>query len=190
MTTNTQPTSKPDSRRTPRICVISVSDYDVGRLHGRWIDATQPIEDIHREVGAMLAESREPGATEYAIYDYEGFGCLSLSDGEKLEHVAEVARLTQQYGPVFPALVKHRGGALYVKAAADHMACRYFGVFPSLAEYARACVDEHLSTHQCTHFGYILCNTNFKRMGRAMELEGTILALRVEGKLHIFDGQH
>ena len=40
---------------TPRIYVASLADYNSGRLLGRWIDADQPVEDIHREIAEMLA---------------------------------------------------------------------------------------------------------------------------------------
>lgn len=44
---------------TPRIYVASLSDYNAGRLHGEWIDATQELDDIWAEIHAMLAKSPE-----------------------------------------------------------------------------------------------------------------------------------
>ena len=51
---------------TPRIYVASLADYNAGRLHGRWIDADQPIEVIREEIAEMLTESKEPIAEEWA----------------------------------------------------------------------------------------------------------------------------
>lgn len=42
---------------TPRIYVASLSDYNAGTLHGRWIDATQDADGIRADVEEMLAAS-------------------------------------------------------------------------------------------------------------------------------------
>jgi len=69
---------------TPRIYVASLADYNAGRLHGRWIDADQPIQVIREEIAAMLAESKEHfGAEERAIHDHENVGGLSLSKSDE-----------------------------------------------------------------------------------------------------------
>jgi hypothetical protein len=56
-----------------------------GRLHGEWIDADQSADAIYEDVKRMLAASPEPGAEEWAIPDYEGFGELRLSGWESFE---------------------------------------------------------------------------------------------------------
>lgn len=53
----------------PRIYVASLSDYNAGRLHGSWLDANQPVDQLNDGVQAMLASSTEPLAEEYAIHD-------------------------------------------------------------------------------------------------------------------------
>ena len=59
-----------------RIYVADLAAYNNGKLHGVWIDATQNLEDIQDQINAMLAESPEGFAEEYAIHDYEGFWWL------------------------------------------------------------------------------------------------------------------
>jgi len=86
------------TEEAPRIYVASLSDYNAGRLHGRWIDANQSAEDITEEVRAMLAASPEPVAEEWAIHDYEGFGSLSLSEWETFERVADIAAAIEEHG--------------------------------------------------------------------------------------------
>ena len=63
---------------SPRIYVASLSDYNAGQLHGKWIDADQEASNILGAVHAMLSASTEPYAEEWAIHDYEGFGDLRL----------------------------------------------------------------------------------------------------------------
>ena len=60
-----------DIAESPRIYVASLSDYNAGRLHGRWIDATQSADTIREELSQMLAESQEPIAEEWAIHAYD-----------------------------------------------------------------------------------------------------------------------
>jgi hypothetical protein len=51
----------------PRIYVACLAAYNNGCLHGRWIDATTP-DEIWAQVRAMLADSPEPDAEEWAIH--------------------------------------------------------------------------------------------------------------------------
>jgi antirestriction protein len=62
----------------PRIYVASLSDYNAGRLHGRWIDAAQGVEAVEAEIVDMLGESRQLVAEEWAIHDYDDFGDIRL----------------------------------------------------------------------------------------------------------------
>lgn len=89
---------------TPRIYVASLSDYNSGRLHGRWIDATQELDAVRDEVDLMLALSPEPGAEEYAIHDYEGFGPIHLSEYESLQTVCNLAAGIANHGSAFAHL--------------------------------------------------------------------------------------
>ena len=52
----------------PRIYVACLAAYNSGYLHGAWIDADQPADDIQSAVGEMLAASPIPRAEEWAIH--------------------------------------------------------------------------------------------------------------------------
>ena len=91
----------------PRIYVACLAAYNNGRLHGRWIDADQSVDDIWSEVQAMLAASPEPGAEEWAIHDYEGFGSLRLSEWESFERVSAIAAGIAEHGPAFAAWLSY-----------------------------------------------------------------------------------
>ena len=75
-----------------RIYVASLADYNAGRLHGRWIDADQPAEDILADVLYMLAESKEPYAEEWAIHDYDLGGC-EIDEWTSFEAVAAIGEV-------------------------------------------------------------------------------------------------
>lgn len=92
---------------SPRIYVACLAAYNAGRLHGRWIDADQPVEGIYDDVQAMLAASPEPAAEEWAIHDYEGFGALRLSEWESFERVSSIGVGIAAYGDAFAAWLSY-----------------------------------------------------------------------------------
>lgn len=86
MTTTTTTTTE-----SPRIYVASLSDYNTGRLIGRWIDLDgKDADDIGAAIAEMLAEDAVIGAEEWAIHDYEGFGPLRLSELESSARLAGI----------------------------------------------------------------------------------------------------
>ena len=108
-TRDEQPSPDVERKPSPRIYVASLADYNEGRLHGRWIDADQSAEELGDAVQEMLAGSPLPGAEEWAIHDYEGFGPLRLDEFESLKDVAKVAARIARYGAVFAAWADHVG---------------------------------------------------------------------------------
>ena len=81
----------------PRIYVACLAAYNNGRLHGRWIDASQGEEAISDAVQVMLADSPEPDAEEWAIHDYEGFHGCRISEYAGIERVAALAEFIEEY---------------------------------------------------------------------------------------------
>lgn len=74
------------------IYVACLAAYNNGRLHGRWIDATQDVDDIHAEIREMLAASPAKGAEEFAIHDYSGFAGINLGEYESIETVCAIGQ--------------------------------------------------------------------------------------------------
>jgi antirestriction protein len=119
---------------TPRIYVACLAAYNAGRLHGCWIDADQSAEDISAEVQTMLAASPEPGAEEWAIHDYEGFGALRLSEWESFERVSAIAAGVAEHGDAFTAWVSYDTSRDVTDVAAFEDA--YQGEYESLRDFA------------------------------------------------------
>jgi antirestriction protein len=171
---------------TPRIYVASLADYNAGRLHGRWIEAAQPFDDIRREVADMLAESREPIAEEWAIHDYEGFGSLRLAEYEDLERVAEVASALTEHGPLFAELVNHVGGLEHIDEATRYLEEAYQGEFDSLTDYAEQIIDECYSDVVKDLPDFIRYHIDYEGIGHDMELSGDIFTIEIDGAVHVF----
>ena len=81
----------------PRIYVACLAAYNNGRLHGRWIEASDPHE-VWQQVSAMLAASPEPDAEEWAIHDYDGFHGCRISEYAGFDTVCALAEFLEERG--------------------------------------------------------------------------------------------
>lgn len=117
----------------PRIWAGSLADYNNGRLHGEWIDAAVPDDQLVAAVQRMLAASEEPGAEEYGIFDYDNFGQFRVHEYDRLERVARVARGIAQHGPAFAAWAELHDGD---ESMLDQFEDAYLGEYESPAEWA------------------------------------------------------
>lgn len=124
---------------TPRIYAASLSDYNAGRLHGAWIDADQPVEDLAQALAAMLATSPIPGAEEWAIHDADGFLGLRLSEYEPLETISRLAAGIAARGEAFAALAEVLGTDRATEEAFD---VAYRGSWDSVTAYAEELLDD------------------------------------------------
>jgi len=123
----------------PRIYVASLADYNEGRLYGAWIDAAQEADELEQSVKEMLARSPSPGAEEWAIHDYEGFGELRLDESESLATVAKVARGIAEHGPAFAAWAAHVGTD---SEALEEFEDAYMGEWDNAAAFAEEMFDD------------------------------------------------
>lgn len=117
----------------PRIYVASLSDYNAGRLLGKWIDADQDADGIHEEIQAMLKSSPEAIAEEWAIHDYEGFGDWRPSESESMEMISKVAQAMETHGPAFSAYLADVNDLDY---ALEHFEDAFMGHYQSETDYA------------------------------------------------------
>ncbi len=177
--TRTQQHTSQDN--TPRIYVACLAAYNNGRLHGRWMDANQDVEALNDEVQAMLAESPEPGAEEFAVHDYEGFGGLELGEYESLETISRMAALVVEHGPLFAEVHGYAGN---VEDAQRMLEEQHQGSWGSLAEWAENFMEDsgQLQGLPENLRGYF----DFGAFGRDAELGGDIVTFAVDGDIHVF----
>ena len=124
----------------PRIYVASLSDYNAGRLHGIWLDASLADDELAQAVQGMLTTSPELGAEEIAIHDYEGFGPIRLHEYASLSSVAQIARGISEHGVAFA----HWASIVGIDDAdsAEQFEDSYRGHFDSVEEYAESLIDD------------------------------------------------
>lgn len=104
---STRTRSQKQPPQPPKIYVASLADHNDGVLHGVWLDATAPPEDLIVSIKEMLASSPSAGAEEWAILDRERFHDLAIDPHDDLEVVHELARGIASHGPAFAAWYRH-----------------------------------------------------------------------------------
>lgn len=130
-----------ERRLTPRIYVGSLSDYNAGRLHGEWIDASQKLQEVEQAVQAMLARSPTPGAEEYAIHDHEDFGPLHIDEFLPLRTVTRLAAGIAEHGLAY-AYWAHGLDSIHLDDDyLDRFEEFYVGTFDSVTEFAQEQLD-------------------------------------------------
>lgn len=163
-----------------QIYVACLAAYNNGYLHGKWIDATQELDDIWSEVKAMLKASPVSDAEEYAIHDYEGFQGYGVGEYEGIERVHEIATYLEERGEIAGAVLEHYCGD--IDCATKAIEEDYSGCFESLGDYA-----EELTTDTSEVPKHLEFYIDFERMGRDMEMSGDIYTIETGYReLHVF----
>nr|WP_290917405.1 antirestriction protein ArdA [Hyphomonas sp. 34-62-18] len=162
-----------------RIYVACLAAYNSGCLHGRWIDATTP-DEIWEQVRAMLADSPEPDAEEWAIHDYEGFEGASLSEYASFETVCALADFIEEHGELGGKVLSHFGDDL---AEARAVFDEYAGEYRSAADFAEQ-LHEDTGTEIPDSLRYYI---DWQALARDMALNGEIMVFQTGfDEVHIF----
>ncbi len=171
----------------PRIYVASLSDYNAGRLHGSWIDATQDPEDIHQAVQRMLSTSPQLFAEEWAIHDYEGFGYARLAEYSDFETVSRIAQGIETHGDAFSAWVAYSGDA--TEENTNKFEEAYLGRWDDLKDYAEHLADDMGLTEDIVpeqHRPYV--KIDIDQLVTDLEID-LVAAKASDGGIHVFSPQ-
>lgn len=165
---------------TPRIYVACLAAYNNGKLHGRWIDCDQDVDDIRDEIDAMLAESPEPGAEEWAVHDHEGLPGI-IGENPDLERLAAI-------GQALADCDEPEALAAYLDNDStndpENFAEAYIGQFDSLADFAEDLAEQCHSEDELGPFARYI---DWEAVGRDAELGGDVWTARAHGGgVHVF----
>lgn len=163
----------------PRIYVADLAAYNNGKLHGVWIDATLDITDIQVQISAMLEQSPEGFAEEYAIHDYEGFSSYHIGECEGLESVHGIACFIEEHGDLGAELLAHFSD---IDEARDAIEDSYAGCYKSVADFAEELTEDTTQIPESLA-RYI----DYNAMAYDMEVGGDIFTVELDhGDVHIF----
>jgi antirestriction protein len=127
-----------EPRVSPKVWISSLSDYNNGHLHGAWVDADQEPNGIWEGINEVLRTSKVRGAEEWAVFDYEGFGPLQLSEYETVERISRLGLGIAEHGEAFAVF------ANYLGSGEDQLLDQFEDCFIGHWESAVAYVDEFL----------------------------------------------
>lgn len=158
---------------TYRIYIASLSDYNAGILHGKWIDLEgKDADDLQDEVNSILEESPyadqySEEAEEWAIHDYE-LGGISINEYTGLEKVIAIAEALEEHGEPLAIYVNDLGD---FESALKSFEEAYMGEYDSFLEYATEIFDE-LYGHSVPES--IRFYIDYNAFARDLEIEGYI----------------
>ncbi|NQY97658.1 MAG: antirestriction protein ArdA [Henriciella sp.] len=164
---------------TPRIYVACLAAYNNGRLHGRWIEATDP-HDVWEQVREMLAASPEPDADEWAIHDFDNFYGCNISEYAAFDAVCDLSAFLKEHGELGAKLYNELSEDLgQARAAFDD----YAGEYRSAAEFAEQ-LHEDTGTEIPESLRYYI---DWQALARDMALNGEIMVFQTGfDEVHVF----
>ena len=177
----------------PSVYVASLSDYNAGRLHGIWLDPAQDLADVRETVEDMLRRSRTPGAEEYAIHDFSGFGRhVEMGEYTPLDRVHALALGMKQHGMSFAAWWS------YVNPlSADEFELQqqfqedYLGTWGTVEDYAEQRLDDMGAVEigrQVPVWLQSYLALDIEGFARDLVLGGDIVTIEDVHGFHIFEG--
>ncbi len=122
-----------------KIYIVCLAAYNIGYLHGCWVDATQDEDALWGNIRKILDESPIPNAEEWAIHDYEGFSSLDIHEYSDVRSICEKVRFIQAYGKLGAVAVNYYGDLESAEAALRY---HYHGEWQSELEFATELFDE------------------------------------------------
>ncbi|MCI5091148.1 antirestriction protein ArdA [Phaeodactylibacter sp.] len=129
---------------TYQIYVASLSDYNAGILHGKWINVEGlNTDEIQEEINEILRTSPyskqyDEVAEEYAIHDFE-LGGIRISEYESLDTIVSIVEVLTEHGEAFAIYYNNIDDLASAKANFEDT---YAGEYDSFLDYATETFDE------------------------------------------------
>jgi len=126
--------------KAPRICVICTASYDLGILHGVWVNMAQDIECIYGKINDMLTKSPARHAVEWSILAFEGFESILLDKYEDIEQIRQKAIFLVTYGKWSVKVLEYFDND--ISLAEEAMVNHYQGKFSDELDFAMNLFNE------------------------------------------------
>lgn len=127
-----------------QIYIASLSDYNAGILHGKWIELDGlSTDEIQEEINQILQTSpytKQYGevAEEWAIHDFE-LGGIRISEYESLDTIVSIVEALSEHGEAFAIYYNNVDD---LESAKTNFEDAYAGEYDSFLDYATETFDE------------------------------------------------
>ncbi len=165
------------------IYVASLSDYNAGILHGKWInlDNNKTYEEVMEEVKTMLAASptaKEEGlpAEEWAIHDFEL--PFKVEEFTGIEEIITQLELIEEHGNAWLAWVNIVGEHY---ATLENFEDNFIGEYESLEDYCWQYIEDTGVFKDCP-----MLENYFDMEAYARDVSFDINSWDIEGICYIF----
>ena len=167
---------------TPAIYVACLASYNAGKLFGQWIDCTQGYDHVMDEIKAMLSNSDEEIAEDWAIHTYHGFHKIKLDEWQDIHTVCEIAEKLAEYDELAEVFSMLYNDFTSLDEAVSMMEDNYIGCYESeqdfIYEYVEsACILEGVADNIKRYFDY-------DALLKDMEYGGDVFSILVGYKQH------
>jgi len=166
-----------------RVYAACLAAYNNGLLHGRWLDVTGDVDALRADIAAMLADSPEPNAEEWAIHDYDGFNSSQWGENPDLEelcdHVQTLAKSEYDYDLIEGVCDNF---SIDAREAIAYIEDNYQGKYPSLAHWAESFLEDTGSINLPQN---LACYFDYASYGHDQEMEGTIFTVTANNAVHV-----
>ena len=126
-----------------QIYIACLAAYNNGILHGAWIEPSADVEELQKQIDAMLKRSPMPSADEWAVHDYNEFPNMGeYPDLKNICDYVELANSTDLPQDCLNAIIENVHGNLN-QARKDLE--RVIGEFDDFRDYANECADEMIA---------------------------------------------
>jgi antirestriction protein len=125
--------------RSPMIYVVSLEDYRRGWPNGWWIEADQDPDELEAAIDRVLADSPVPGAHNWEVHDWEGFGELDPSSFASVAELSAVSLGIAEHGHPFAAYISLYGSDA---ETCNRFERSYLGRWHSAIDYAKHFAEE------------------------------------------------
>lgn len=135
---------KKSSSETYQIYIASLSDYNAGILHGKWVNVEGlSTDEIQEEINEILRTSpyaKQYGevAEEWAIHDFE-LGGIRISEYESLDTIVSIVEALAEHGEAFAI---YYNDVSDLDTAISNFEEAYQGEYDSFLDYATQTFDE------------------------------------------------
>ena len=173
------------NKTEPQIYVACLAAYNNGKLHGRWISATQDAAAIQGEISEMLKASPEPFAEEWAVHDYEGFDEIKLTEWPNIERVSKIAALIEEYEDDFTIWYTHQDGEHFeVEELEEKFLEQWQGAHDSKESFAAELLE---GSGQLAEIPKWMCGYfDFAAYARDLELGGDYTFVYKHGQTYVY----
>ncbi len=162
-----------------RIYVASLSDYNAGILHGRWIDLPSTAREINDEIQEMLTESKQENAEEWSIHDYDNFP--SMGENPDLDELVTMAEALEEHGDAFRAWMDNSSSNRDVSDFEE----QFMGEHSSLADYIQDFWEE--SGFKAEAWPHPTNYIDWDRLAHDWEVGGDVWTAPADGGVYVFN---